>query len=1765
MPMTADTTSNTNNVAEPTIAIITALPHEYAAVKVLLESPEMRTVEGASTNYQYLCGMLPASDGGQHSLVLALLTDMGNNMAAAEASLLLQQFPSIDTIIMCGIAGAVPHPEKVDEHVRLGDIVATSRAGVVDYGFNREIRKGSKIVVTPRHPPRPPSASLLRAARSLQTRELTGERPWLGFISQALKLLGWKRPPGQTDKLASTLKPGKFVRHPRDPKRTAGHPRVFLGLIGSSNTLQKNPAKRDYLRDQFGVRAIEMEASGVSDAAWLQEKQYFIVRGTCDYCDQNKGDDWQNYAAVVAAAYTRALLEALPARRLRDDERSTGASRQDASVVNPQQYVDSLQAYCDEAPYLALNTLLGDKWNALDELYVPLYARPRTEVASNKAAALSLGNVMSRLAAGDTPRALFIGVGGAGKSTLLRHLARCAWNAPALVGLNRQYLPIIIRLQALATTQNTVFEKRVVEAMHAAGELLLADELPSGFLSGWPRETGAPWLFLLDGFDEVPSDDRERLLQLLRRVFTEYERDGHLFLLTSRPDDELIGQLGTSFVTYDLLGFTRSQQREFARHWFQEEADAFLREVARVHSNNVISTPLLITIAAAVFHKYKQLPDQRARLYERFIKIWLDEARVRKLKEELGEHLFLLVPGALAHIARLMTELPEANTVAKLRPSVASYLEHTLGWSGERAYATADGLLETLGRRSAVLIRTGDVFEWAHATLRVHFAARALKRELEIGADYSALLGDKIFNDVWEEAVTALVELSDDPNPLIDWLSGQVIAEGKADNVPLLWRWWNSRAPETKDEEQSIRGIVEALVVAFDDLNSGGGPEREAIEALVEMGTSAVPRLIEILAETNAILAEILSQRKAEKKTENQTEDSESHHSLLDEPRGMEQISLSRRRHSLLEVLGRIGSEDAVEPLLSLLDDENFHVRGAARVAIGRIGAPAVPYLLNSIADSHSKKEGEVTTNCPSIEEGEQRTEKICLRLGALREIGLRDDRISESLTSCLREGAAGNDRLLACALRTARGLRDVHQRDQARAALMSENLDVVTAAADFYIDTPDPSAVSDLNAALARISAGDELPGTRGYANGRLLIALAATGQPSAFDRVVTILEDSLAGKGAMSANRAEQNMDEIRVPQTRSVYLLDLLRRLKENPKDYFNSVYTVALGSTWRVEDLHVLTNATQEFEGEGISVAESLFRAIGEATRQKGEHSYREHDGQQSAVRLAAKSESKTFVEEACRLLPLAKRYLSELLAESLWVVGDERAEPALLQKFDQERQPGAEDDLHADLIRALSTCGGKPAAQVLLEYLRSKDLKIYLPTHAYYLLVMRGMLNENDLIGAVGERDAVTPHGRADALWTLGAVSPERHQALFLSIAAQADEDEQIRYCAARLLKRIRDVSIIAVQKALLKDTDSKAVAEEAALSLANLKAYDAIPDIEKAFKRFGNSPHSFDFLIALARLGQLSALPLLIEAFETTRPIDYGLVDSIGELLPDLGAQEFLLDLLDAGRSTMWDIGEQKPVVRALAQHAPKLLTEQVLMLYHAGRLDRSARETLAGCIPQLLASVDLPAVDGNVSPLLTILMRLVSDEHLPVRERAALVLSRPDHQPWCLGVYKELVQSSSTWERACAVYLLGLLEENDAGGSAVSGELEQARFDREYMIRRAADAATAMRECRHHLAHHVEKFARTIGLSRLSAYLCLKEHGDERTLYDLDKALDTHDHARILLVGLRGPIKERMKKDRQERAKKEEERFPSRVVAWPREPQPTSISVEVA
>ncbi len=288
-----------------TIGVVTALPVEFAAMKASLDNIDGDFTKPSDDANDYIKGTIKNKKGNLVNVIVVLMKKTGNNLAAAAATHLLRTFPTIDDVIMCGIAGGVPNIDKPLDHVRLGDIVVSDKNGVLQYDNIKD--DGTKITI--RDTSSKPSARLTGFVNLLEADKILSVTPWNSFIDQIVSAYpAFSRPPESSDILNIN---GKAVCHPIDATRIAGYPKVFMGPIGSANTLLKNEKLRDSLRDDHNVKAIEMEGSGIADGTWEFSKGYLLVRGIVDYCNPDKGDDWHKYAAAVAAAYTKSIIEHL--------------------------------------------------------------------------------------------------------------------------------------------------------------------------------------------------------------------------------------------------------------------------------------------------------------------------------------------------------------------------------------------------------------------------------------------------------------------------------------------------------------------------------------------------------------------------------------------------------------------------------------------------------------------------------------------------------------------------------------------------------------------------------------------------------------------------------------------------------------------------------------------------------------------------------------------------------------------------------------------------------------------------------------------------------------------------------------------------------------------------------------------------------------------------------------------------------------------------------------------------------------------------------------------------------------------------------------------------------------------------------------------------------------------------------------------------------------------------------------------------------------
>jgi nucleoside phosphorylase len=78
----------------------------------------------------------------------------------------------------------------------------------------------------------------------------------------------------------------------------------------------KDASIRDKLIADKEVLCFEMEAAGL-----MNQFPYLVIRGIYNYSDSYKNKEWQRYAVIAAAVYTRDLLYRIPPTKIKTAKR----------------------------------------------------------------------------------------------------------------------------------------------------------------------------------------------------------------------------------------------------------------------------------------------------------------------------------------------------------------------------------------------------------------------------------------------------------------------------------------------------------------------------------------------------------------------------------------------------------------------------------------------------------------------------------------------------------------------------------------------------------------------------------------------------------------------------------------------------------------------------------------------------------------------------------------------------------------------------------------------------------------------------------------------------------------------------------------------------------------------------------------------------------------------------------------------------------------------------------------------------------------------------------------------------------------------------------------------------------------------------------------------------------------------------------------------------------------------------------------------------
>ncbi|KAF5672111.1 zinc finger protein [Fusarium circinatum] len=323
------------------VAIVCALPREADAVTLLFDEfwDDTDDDQRDADPNTYITGRI-----GRHNVVLAILPGMGTTSAAAATANLTASYSSLRLALLVGICGGIPRVGN--KNAFLGDVVMSRSIVQYDYGRqhpghfviksriedslgrpNTEIRSMLAVFDTEHMAKKLKDDAggylqdLQKAAQEQQRQAMyhyPGEsedslyppeylhrhREWCSTCADNLSVMC---------EAASTsscvdvgCNPSELVARSRTVNGSGSAsfaPEIFIGRIGSGNTVMKSGLDRDRIAADCGAIAFEMEGAG----AWDQVP-CIVVKGICDYSDSHKNKVWQDFAAATAASVAKAIL-----------------------------------------------------------------------------------------------------------------------------------------------------------------------------------------------------------------------------------------------------------------------------------------------------------------------------------------------------------------------------------------------------------------------------------------------------------------------------------------------------------------------------------------------------------------------------------------------------------------------------------------------------------------------------------------------------------------------------------------------------------------------------------------------------------------------------------------------------------------------------------------------------------------------------------------------------------------------------------------------------------------------------------------------------------------------------------------------------------------------------------------------------------------------------------------------------------------------------------------------------------------------------------------------------------------------------------------------------------------------------------------------------------------------------------------------------------------------------------------------------------------
>ncbi|NEQ49548.1 MAG: NACHT domain-containing protein, partial [Leptolyngbya sp. SIO3F4] len=450
---------------------------------------------------------------------------------------------------------------------------------------------------------------------------------------------------------------------------------------------------------------------------------------------------------------------------------------------------------------------------------------------------------------------MILGGPGIGKSTFLKKLGLEALKSTEfirtysdpktndLISISRSLIPVFLELK-------TIRDKTVDLTTLIQNEFEVCGFPDTAAFTKLSLSEGR-LLILLDGLDEVPAENVDKVIGHIESFVTQYDKN--TFIASCRT--AAYHSSFRKFTDVTIADFDDAQIEQFIQRWFSskldQEADTanqywqLLQRPENITAKELSQTPLLLTFLCLIYEREQTLPHRRSTLYGRALNIILSEWSAQKRLEqapiykdfhpELEKELLSEVAYNSFEEDRLFFSKED------IIKRITVYLSDTLG---APKYLNGPAVLKAIEVQQGILVeRATDTYSFSHLTLQEYLTALFILNNHLI----ARLASEHLTNPRWREVFLLVVGLMGRRGyELLENIDKQARERlQEQPKVCSLVRWANKIIQSCQTDHDNFTKVAIALSLVVEVINAtveASGVENLTITRLTSINTTPIKR-----------------------------------------------------------------------------------------------------------------------------------------------------------------------------------------------------------------------------------------------------------------------------------------------------------------------------------------------------------------------------------------------------------------------------------------------------------------------------------------------------------------------------------------------------------------------------------------------------------------------------------------------------------------------------------------------------------------------------------------------------------------------------------------------------------------------------------------------------------------------------------------------------------------------------------------------------------